>query len=138
MSKIILMADNDRNYLDARSEFLEMEGYQVYKAYSPEEAGQVLERENIHLAILDIRMADDNDEGDISGILLAKDERYRSVPKIFVTGFPTFEAVREAYGLAIGDKPIALAFLAKDEGPKALIEAVNSAFKNDSIPPALD
>jgi DNA-binding response OmpR family regulator len=126
--KRVLHADNDRNYLDARSEFLEMEGYQVLKAYSPEEAERIFERENIHLAILDIRLVDDNDEGDISGILLAKDEHFKRVPKVFVTGFPTFEAVREAYGPVIGGEPIAHAFLAKKEGPKALLEVVNSAF----------
>lgn len=127
--KRVLYADNDRNYLDARSEFLEIEGYQVVKAYSPEEAKRILEQENIHLAILDIRLVDDNDEGDISGILLAKDERYKRVPKIFVTGFPTYEAVREAVGSIIGGEQIALAFLAKNEGPKALIDAVNFAFE---------
>ncbi|MGW8250389.1 MAG: helix-turn-helix domain-containing protein, partial [Anaerolineales bacterium] len=86
-------------------------------------------RETVHLAILDIRMVDDNDEGDISGILLAKDNRYKRVPKIFVTGFPTFEAVREAYGPVIGGEPIAHAFLAKKEGPHILIDAVNSTFE---------
>ena len=127
--KRVLYADNDRNYLDARSELLEIEGYQVIKAYNPEEAKRILEQENIHLAILDIRLVDDNDEGDISGILLAKDELYKRVPKIFVTGFPSYEAVREAVGLIIGGEQIALAFLAKKEGSKALIEAVNTAFE---------
>jgi DNA-binding response OmpR family regulator len=127
--KQVLHADNDRNYLDARSEFLELEGYQVLKAYSPEEAERIFERENVHLAILDIRLVNDNDEEDISGILLAKDERFKRVPKIFVTGFPTFEAVREAYGPVIGGESIAHAFLAKKEGPKALLEVVNSAYE---------
>lgn len=127
--KRVLYADNSHDYLDARSEFLERKGYQVIKAYSPAEAEQILERENIHLAILDIRLVDDNDDSDISGFLLAKDERYKRVPKIIVTGYPAFEVVREASGLNIGGKPIALAYLAKEEGPEALIEAVNLAFE---------
>ena len=127
--KRVLYADNDRNYLDARCEFLEREGFEVIKASSPEEAEQALERENIHLAVLDIRLVDDNDDTDISGILLAKDERFKRVPKIFVTGFPTYEAVREAYGTILGGEPIAHAFLAKKEGPKAMVAAVNSAFE---------
>ncbi len=126
--KRLLYADNDHNYLDARSELLERAGYEVIKAYSPDQAEQILQRENIHLMILDIRLVDDNDEGDISGILLAKDERYSRIPKIFVTGFPTFEAVREAYGPIVGGDPIAYAFLSKKEGINALIEAVHSAF----------
>jgi len=127
--KRVLYADNDHDYLDARSEFLEIEGYEVLKAYSPEEAEMLFARENIHLAILDIRLVDDKDEGDISGVLLAKDERFQRVPKIFATGFPTFEAVREAYGSMIGGEPYAHAFLAKKEGPKVLTDAVNSAFE---------
>jgi len=124
----ILYADNDRKHLDTRSELLEREGYQVVKAYSPDEAEKILERENIHLAILDIRLLDDDDEGDISGILLAKNERFRRIPKIMVTGYPTYEYVREVYGAVIDEEPIAYAFLSKKEGTKALIEAVNTAF----------
>lgn len=124
----ILYADNDRTHLDTRSELLEREGYQVVKAYSPDEAEKILERENIHLAILDIRLLNDDDEGDISGILLAKDERFRRIPKIMVTGYPTYEYVREVYGALIDDEPVAYAFLSKKEGTKALIEAVNTAF----------
>ena len=130
--KRVLYADNDLSYLETRIAFLEMEGYQVIKAISPEEAERVLERENIHLMILDIRMVDDNDPEDTSGIELAQDERFRQIPKIFVTGYPTFEAVRQAYGPIMKSDPIALAFLAKKEGPQPLVEAVNSAFQ-DSI-----
>ena len=130
--KRVLYADNDTTYLEARSAFLEIEGYQVIKASCPEDAERILERENIHLAILDIRLVDDNDEGDISGILLAKDERFKRVPKIFVTGYPTYEAVREAYGPFIKTDPIALAFLAKKEGPRLMVDAVNAAFQ-DSV-----
>ncbi len=127
--KQVLYADNDREYLDTRSEFLEMEGYRVLKAYNPEEARRLLENENVHVAILDIRLENDDDAEDISGILLAKEERYKRIPKIFVTGFPTYSAVLEAYGSIISGEPVAYAFLAKKEGPQALIEAVNSLFE---------
>jgi len=127
--KRILYADNDRPYLEGRSEFLEDEGFQVIKAFSPEQVEQALDRENIHLAILDIRLVDDNDDRDVSGFLLAKNERYKRIPKIFVTGFPSFEAVRDAYGAIIGEQPIAQAFLSKEEGPDALVDALNSVFE---------
>jgi len=125
----VLYADNDRDFLDARSELLEMENFKVFKAHSPEEATEILERINIHVAILDIRLVDDNDEGDNSGILLAQDARFKKIPKILVTGYPTYEAVREAYSPIIQGEPIAHAFLGKGEGVDALIAAVNSAFE---------
>ena len=127
--KCVLFADNDRAFLDGRSEFLD-EDYQVFKAYNPGEVERLLEQENIHLAILDLRLVNDNDERDNSGILLAKDEQFRRIPKIILTGFPTYEAVLEAVGPIIGSEPIVLAFLAKKEGPNALIEKVKSAFEN--------
>ena len=132
MRKRVLYADNNQIHLDTRSEFLELEGYQVFKASSPQQAEQIMERENIHLALLDIRLVDDNDEGDISGILIAKDKRYKSVTKIFVTGYPTFESINEAYGALVKGEPIAYSFLAKKEGPEAMLEDVRSAF-NDAV-----
>jgi DNA-binding response OmpR family regulator len=127
--KRVLYAENNRVQLETRSKLLELEGYQVVKAGSPQEAEQAFERENLHLAILDIRLVDDNDEGDISGILLAKDERFKRVPKIIVTGYPTFEAARDVLGPAIDREPTVYAFLSKKEGPEALIEAVKSTFE---------
>jgi DNA-binding response OmpR family regulator len=129
VQKRILYAENQRIQLETRSKLLELEGYEVINALTPQEAENALERENIHLAILDIRLVDDKDEADISGLLLARDERFKRVPKIFVTGYPTFEDAREALGSAIGSEPIAYAFLSKKEGTELLIEAVKSAFE---------
>ncbi len=124
----ILFADNDPDFLNTRAEFLERAGYRVLKADTLEKARQALQTVYVHLAILDIRMENDDDEKDISGLTLAKDPAFRFVPKIILTGFPSYQYVREVLGPALDGLPPAVDFLAKEEGPEALIQAVERAF----------
>ncbi|MGQ9493704.1 MAG: DNA-binding response regulator, partial [Anaerolineae bacterium] len=112
-----------------RAEFLEQAGYQVLKAYTLEQARQLLAEARLHLAILDIRMENDDDEKDVSGLTLAKDPAFRPVPKIMLTGFPSYQAVREALGPALDGMPPAVDYLSKQEGPEALIRAVEQALE---------
>jgi DNA-binding response OmpR family regulator len=124
----ILLADNDPDFLNTRAEFVENAGYRVLKAYTLEQARQLLADTHTHLAILDIRMVDDDDEKDISGLILAKDPAYRPIPKIMLTGFPSYQYVREALGPALDGLSAAVDFLSKMEGPEAMIQAVKQAF----------
>jgi DNA-binding response OmpR family regulator len=131
--KVVLFADNDRDFLETRSEFLEAEGYTVLKAFSPQQAWDLLERKRVHLAILDIRLTNDA-EGDISGLELAQEPAYRSLPKIMLTGFPNVEAVRAALRPVVGELPPAVDYLSKKggagkKGAEVLVEAVQRAFE---------
>lgn len=127
--KIVLIADNDRDFLNTRAEYLEDEDYRVLKAYSLNEARRLLQNARVHLAILDIRLLDDDDERDTSGLTLAKAPEYSAIPKIVLTGFPTFQAVRAALGPAVDGMPPAVNFLAKKEGAEAMLQAVADAFE---------
>ncbi len=127
--KTILVADNDRDFVEARSEFLEMGGYRVLKAYAPEEAREILDRELIHLAILDIRLTDDTDETDTSGLRLAQELAYRSLPKIMLTGFPSVDAIKAVLKHPPDEPPPAVDFVSKHDGPEAMLEAVDAVFK---------
>ena len=99
---VILFADNDPDFLNTRAEFLQKAGHRVVRAYTLEQARQILAEARVHLAILDIRLLNDDDERDTSGLTLARDPAFHPVPKIMLTGFPTYESVREALGEAIG------------------------------------
>jgi CheY-like chemotaxis protein len=125
---IILFADNDSDFLRTRVEFLEQEGYHVIPALNLTEARRVLERDGIDLAILDIRLEDDDDEKDVSGLILAK-EVARSVPKIILTGFPSHKYVREALRPQLEGLPAAVDFVAKREGPETLLRAIRKALE---------
>ncbi len=119
----ILFADNEPNLLDTSKEFLEKAGYTVITASNPTEAKRKLELGGIDLAILDLRLENDDDERDVSGLVLAK-RVARSIPKIIVTSFPSYDYVREALRPQLDGLPGAVGFLARDEGLTALLETV--------------
>jgi len=110
-----------------RREFLEQEGYTVAPAQTTAEARRILNEGNVVLAIVDIRLVDDDDDKDTSGLLLAKASAYRDIPKIILTGFPSHESAREALRQDLDRPAPAMDFLEKKEGPQAMIEAVDSA-----------
>ncbi len=119
----ILFADNDPDFSKARVETLEAEGYQVLLATNPTEARRLLEQNGLDLAILDIRLVDDGDEKDTSGLTIAK-EVALSVPKIILTDYPSVDAVREALRSQLHGLPPAVDFLEKRAGTEAMIASV--------------
>lgn len=52
----ILVADDDKEILEAIAIYLENEGYFIYKAMNGREALEVIESETIHLIIMDVMM----------------------------------------------------------------------------------
>ena len=52
----ILVCDDDREIVEAIEIYLKNEGYTIFKAYNGEEALSVLNKEEIHLLILDVMM----------------------------------------------------------------------------------
>ena len=121
----ILLADNNTEFLDTLCWFLEREGYCVLTATNREVARSILEQNVADLAVLDIRLANDRDEKDLSGIDLARTAR-TTTPKIIYSEFPTYETARLALGPRIDELPPAIDFVSKDEGPEALLTAVRN------------
>jgi DNA-binding response OmpR family regulator/uncharacterized protein (DUF2267 family) len=123
----VLLADNDPDFLATRAEHLSDAGFRVLMANTLAEARRLLAEAHVHLAVIDIRLVDDDDEKDISGLTLAKDPAYRLLPKIILTAFPIFQAVREALKPTPDGPAPAVDFLDKKEGSEAFIQAVNRA-----------
>jgi DNA-binding response OmpR family regulator len=124
----ILLADNDPDFLVIGAEFLERAGYQVVTTNSSQQAGHILEARRIHLAILDLRLTQDDDTKDKSGLALAK-EVARAVPKVILTKFPTVPDVREALKLDASATAAAIDFLDKADGMEKLVATVNQIFE---------
>ncbi len=120
--KLILFADNDPDFLRVRSEFLEMAGYHVVGVNSLEQAKNCMLNEWFHLAIFDVRLVDDDDEHDLSGLMLAKQASFQSIPKIILTKFPDY-----FHQVLNGISPI-LEFLSKKDEPDILISAIERIF----------
>lgn len=52
----ILVCDDDKEIVEAVAIYLENEGYKIFKAYDGLEALEIVERENIHLILMDVMM----------------------------------------------------------------------------------
>lgn len=124
----ILIADNDYSYRKTVGEYLDLHGYKVLHAENPSEAERILQEGAIDLAVLDLRLSNNDDDKDLSGITIAQ-ELAPHVPKIMLTSFPSFQAVRVAFAPQSERPPAAVAFLTKAEGLNALLSAVELALR---------
>ena len=52
----ILVCDDDKEIVEAIEIYLTQEGYRILKAYDGTEALEMLEREEVHLLLLDVMM----------------------------------------------------------------------------------
>lgn len=130
MKNIVLLADNNAEAREVWGEVLAKAGYEVKLAADPQEARAILRYTGVDVAILDPRLVDDSDEGDISGLEIATDRLFRNIPKIIFTAYPTSpETMRKALGLTAGDLPPALAWVGKEEGPDALLNTIRNTLE---------
>lgn len=118
----ILVADNNREFLENRRLFLEKEGYRVVSAHDDTDARRKLEDGGIHIAILDVRLHDNDDEHDRSGLELAR--RFPRVPKIILTDYASTLTLQEAWRRDEHGKRSIVDFLEKERGAEAMLVAV--------------
>lgn len=123
----VLLVDNNLDYRESVRWFLEKEGFHILETADPAEAILILQQGKADLAILDIRLINDQDEKDISGLTLAR-QIPTEIPKIILTEFPSYEYARDALAPQLNDQPLAIDFVAKREGPQALLTAVRKGF----------
>jgi CheY-like chemotaxis protein len=124
--KTILLVDNAPNDITTIRDYLEEEGYAVRIATDASEAKRIMDSDVVDLAILDIRLVDDTDETDRSGLDLARNSN-QAIPKIILTSYPSYETVREALGPDLNTLPPAVGFVAKQEGLDRLLTSVKVA-----------
>ncbi len=124
----ILVVDDLPDVCSTICGILEDAGYITFSASSREDALHRLDIERYHLAVLDIRL-DESDEDDQEGLALMRDiaEKYPSMAIIILTGYPTMERIREALQPDRDDMALAFGFLTKPEMVK-LPEYVERAF----------
>jgi predicted nucleotide-binding protein/CheY-like chemotaxis protein len=113
----ILFADNDVNFLNLRSKWLEGYGYVVIKATSYDQAKSILrDNKTIDLAIVDIRLDSDDSENDESGLFLSRQTTDAKIPTLILTAYPNYEFVRRAQTWFPDGTPAHINFLGKNEG----------------------
>jgi 6-phosphofructokinase 1 len=120
----ILLVDNDPDFRNTLAQdVLEVEGYTVFQAASVAAAHAILEQQLIHLAIVDIRLTNDDNPHDHSGVELCA-ELPPTIPRLILTGYPEWDVVRNAMQNQEGGYRVADGFLFKGEGPASVLAEV--------------
>jgi DNA-binding response OmpR family regulator len=131
MTPRIMLMDNHTHVLNNVGPLLESHGYQVLRAATLAEAENILRTSWIHLGIFDIRMVDEDDAHDLSGLELASRPEFEHIPKILLTSHPDEEF---EYANAIlqpgagGRKPLGLAIISKRKEPSYLVQTLGQIF----------
>ena len=111
----ILVCDDDKESVDAIEIYLSQDGYKIYKAYDGEQAIQILDKEEIHLLIMDIMMPK------LDGIRATlKIREYSSIPIIILSA--KSEDTDKILGLNIGADD----YICKPFNPLELVARVKS------------
>lgn len=111
----ILVCDDDKEIVDAIEICLSQDGYKIYKAYDGEQAIQILDKEEIHLLIMDIMMPK------LDGIRATlKIREYSSIPIIILSA--KSEDTDKILGLNIGADD----YICKPFNPLELVARVKS------------
>ena len=117
----ILVCDDDREIVDAIEIYLSQDGYKIYKAYDGEQALQILDKEDIHLLIMDIMMPK------LDGIRATlKIREYSSIPIIILSA--KSEDTDKILGLNIGADD----YICKPFNPLELVARVKSNLRRYS------
>ncbi|MBM3302943.1 MAG: hypothetical protein FJY85_23730, partial [Deltaproteobacteria bacterium] len=125
----LLIAENRPEQLRPRKELFERDDWEVLTAESPEAACNILTNGWVHLAVVDLRLRDDDDPDDKSGLELVKTTD-PAIPKIMWSAFPSYEVATEALGLNANGLPWAVYFVDKARGFQELREKVEAVFRD--------
>lgn len=114
----ILVVDDIEEYLDTIEGFLEDE-HNVFKAKNLPEAKEILKKEKMHIAIVDIRL-DENDPSNKDGLELLKwiKEQNLDLPVIVMSAYREFDYAVDAINLG------AKYFIKKPIDPNKLLEII--------------
>lgn len=124
----ILVADNEAKWLSDMCRIIERRGYLAIPAGNPKEAMGVLARHQADIAVLDLRLKDNTNDYDISGLDVAADSD-RTIPKIIVSEYASEKDVAKGLKIDIDSYPAIVDFVEKGEIETKLIPAVERALR---------
>ena len=128
----ILVADNNKKWLDDLCAVIEGHHYQVIRANTPERAMAILGSHSADIAVLDLRLKDDGSDHDISGFKVARDSD-RMIPKIIVSQYESekdfAQAHPRAFQVDVDAFPVLVDFVEKGAIASKLIPSVEHALR---------
>ena len=119
----VLVVDDLPDWRVTLSGLLMDQGYEVQVASSVDSALRAIENKRFHVAVLDVRL-DESDEDNRDGLILMRriKERWSSVEVIILTGYADVKMAQDALNTDTRGKRFAYSFLEKtqtDEFSKA-------------------
>lgn len=122
----ILVVDDLQDWCETIGGLLEDEGYNVQTAGSRTSALELLQADNFDLAVLDVRL-DEQDEDNVEGLDLADKIKQHSpnVKVVIITGYDTKDLVRKALEPDPQGQTLAEDFIPKTETER-LVKTVKS------------
>jgi DNA-binding response OmpR family regulator len=126
--KRLLLVENDPDYRHSLHSLLELENFTVDEAESLEGATKKLNR-NYDVVLADLRLSDEKDDYDLSGLEVAKKAYELEVPCILITAYPSVDVVRLALR-SRGAEPLTEDVIPKAAGPQAVLDAINVVLSN--------
>ena len=125
----ILLADNNATYRASLNQLLTSCFYEVVEARSVHEAIEQLSNVQCDLVLVDLRLVDDADPYDVSGLDVAKSAVARRVPCVVLTAFPTIDVARLVLRARGIEPPFAIDLIPKSDGPTVLLSGIETALK---------
>jgi DNA-binding NarL/FixJ family response regulator len=115
----ILIVDDDKQVLKSLKIWLKNEGFKAMTASNGEEALQVMEENPIEVALVDLKMRDENGI-DVAQRLKETDDMLRI---IMLTGFPSYETAVQAMKLGIFD------YISKGSSNEKILDVIKKAIR---------
>ena len=124
---LVLLVDDDKVYLSLTKRFLELKGYAVKTATDPNGAVKALQHRTFSAALIDLRLCNDTDPSDFSGLDLAcRIARFNPLPILLLTKHATYEAAVRALSIHQHGKRLIAEIVLKQHGFDSLFEALES------------
>jgi CheY-like chemotaxis protein len=122
----ILYGDNNDKHLASWGKILGSAGYEVVLASQEKRVRELVRDEIFDLAVLDLHWNEEDNDGDLSGLDLAR-EVSRFTRCIFLSGAATDEVKVIALRQGWPGGPAVVNFVMKDRPPEVLLQAVKNA-----------
>lgn len=97
----VLVLENQPDFLHTVSDHLKVAGYQPVGATTPNEADVLLSRERFLAAVVDVRMRNEADPHDWSGLIKARFIAEHKVPVIILSAYDSPEDIERAYTVSL-------------------------------------
>lgn len=128
LETVVLLVDNNEQWLAEIAEHLQHSGYRVAQAADRHQARRILTQQSVDVALIDLRLVNDSDRKDISGLHLAQ-EINPPIAKIIITNYPADEVIVQALQPGPDGLAPAVRFVDKKMGSEAITKAVREAVR---------